>query len=227
MTPPDSHREVHFPEKDQPLRLDVGALGELVGQVIQEQAGQDLFQLVESVRTASIKRREEGHSCEALRDLLGGRDPSEVRELVRAFSTYFQVVNLAEQVHRIRRGRDHLRLDGPPQQGSIADAVLKLKESGLDAAEIADLFDSLLIEPVFTAHPTEATRRTILEKQRSIAERLLDRLNPARTPREEETLWARIRTDVTSAWQTKEQPTVRPSVADEREHVLFYLITVL
>ena len=221
-------RAVDFPEKDLPLRQDVGMLGGIVGDVIREQAGEGLFGLVEAVRGAAISRREARDvDCGALRELVHGLDPAVARELTRAFSTYFQVVNLAEQVHRIRRGRTRLSSGGPPQPGSSGDTVQRLQDLGLDGHEILSLLADVLVEPVFTAHPTEATRRTILEKQRRIAERLIDRLNPARTPREEQALWARIRTEVTSAWQTEEHPTTRPTVAQEREHVLFYLITVL
>ncbi|NNF26675.1 MAG: phosphoenolpyruvate carboxylase, partial [Gemmatimonadetes bacterium] len=224
----ESLREIPFPEKDEPLRRDVGMLGALVGDVIKGQAGPELFELVESVRAQAIRRRETGsEDCGALAAAIEGLPPAAARELVRAFSTYFQVVNLAEQVHRIRRGKAHLRRDGPPQSGSLAAAVLHLQEQGVSAEQAAQLFREAVVEPVFTAHPTEATRRTILEKQRAIAERLLDGLDPSLTPSDERTLWARIRTEITTAWQTEEHPTVRPTVGDEMEHVLFYLITVL
>ncbi len=223
-----SSRDVAFPPKDEPLRQDVGMLGALVGDVIREQGGEDLFSLVEEIRGEAIRRREaDGRDCQALASRLAGLEPDRARELVRAFSTYFQVVNLAEQVHRVRRGREYLVSDGPPQSGSLADAVAGLVARGVSAGEAVRLFDDALVEPVFTAHPTEATRRTILEKQRAIAERLLDRLDPSLTPRESATLRARIRTEITTAWQTEEHPSARPTVADEREHVLFYLITVL
>ena len=224
----DSLREIPFPPKDDPLRRDVGMLGALVGDVIREQGGRDLFDLVESVRGGAIRRREaDSDDCGPLAEDLQGLSPHVARELVRAFSTYFQVVNLAEQVHRIRRGKAHLRSDGPPQSGSLADAVHQLVERGISPADAAALFREAVVEPVFTAHPTEATRRTILEKQRAIAERLLDRLDPSVTPSEERALLSRIRTEVTTAWQTEEHPSVRPTVGDEMEHVLFYLITVL
>ncbi|MDH3223925.1 MAG: phosphoenolpyruvate carboxylase, partial [Gemmatimonadota bacterium] len=221
-------RDVAFPPKDEPLRQDVGMLGALVGEVIKEQGGEDLFSLVEEIRGEAIRRREtDSPDCRALASRLAGLAPARARELVRAFSTYFQVVNLAEQVHRVRRGREYLGRDGPPQSGSLADAVAGLAARGVSAEDAVGLFDDALVEPVFTAHPTEATRRAILEKQRAIAERLLDRLDPSLTPRESATLRARIRTEITTAWQTEEHPSARPTVADEREHVLFYLITVL
>ena len=83
------------------------------------------------------------------------------------------------------------------------------------------------IEPVFMGHPTESTRRTILRKQQHIAQDLLDRLNPASTRAELDTLWARVRLEITSIWQTEDHPREGLTVADEREHVLFYLVDIL
>lgn len=218
---------IEFSEKDQPLRSDVRQLGALVGDVIREQGGDGLFERVEAIRVAARRRRDEGGDCGDLDALLHDLSPEEARALVRSFSTYFQVVNLAEQIHRIRRGRSYVQVEGPPQGGSLAHAVDQLRQHGLDAPEVADLFDGLVIEPVFTAHPTESTRRSILEKQQRIAARLLERLNPARTLPEEAAAWARIRAEVTSGWQTEEHPDARPTVAHEREHVLFYVSNVL
>jgi len=220
-------RDVDFSEKDQPLRSDVRALGALVGTVIREQVGVERFESVEEIRRAAIDRREKGYACSDLKAMLQGKSPKESRELVRAFSTYFQVVNLGEQIHRIRRGRAYLQSDGPPQSGSLTDTVLRLRSQGLSRNDIAQLFGPLQVEPVFTAHPTEATRRAILEKQQRIAARLMERLNSDRTLREERAAWDRIRAEVTSGWQTEEHPSVRPTVADEREHVLFYVANVL
>ena len=146
--------------------------------------------------------------------------------MARAFAAYFQVVNLAEKVHRIRRRRDYQRRR-LTQRGSLVESAIRLRESGLGPGEIADLLARLRIEPVFTAHPSEATRRTILEKQQRIARRLVERLDPSLTPPERRVLWARIRSEVTAAWQTEEQHHERPTVADEMEHVLFYLTDVV
>lgn len=181
-----SLRDIDFPPKDEPLRLDVGRLGDLVGEVIREQSGDALFERVEAARTAAIRRREAHPRASGdLTGVLRGLDEAEVTELVRAFSTYFQVVNLAERVHRVRRGRWWMRSEEGPQAGSFADTVRRLGDLGLGRAQVRDLFSSARVEPVFTAHPTEATRRAILVKQEWIALELLGRSNPERTPREE------------------------------------------
>ncbi len=221
-------REIEFPPKDAGLRADVSALGALVGDVIREQAGDDLFQDVEAARKAAIRRREGEPGAEAeLNRILCFRTPAGAEELVRSFSTYFQVVNLAEKVHRIRRRRDHLRDESEPQRGSLDDAIRTLRQAGRELVEVQALFSDLLVEPVFTAHPSQATRRTILEKQQRIARCLLDRLDPSMTPPENRASWERIRADVTSAWQTEEHPFERPTVSDELEHVLFYMTDVI
>jgi phosphoenolpyruvate carboxylase len=223
-----SLRDIDFPPKDEPLRNDVRALGDLVGQVIREQGGSQLFECVEASRHAAIRRREGRiDATDDLNRILGGMAEAEAAEVVRAFSTYFQVVNLAERTHRIRRGRWWMRSDDRPQAGSLVDIVGRLRGLGLARDQVEALFAAARVEPVFTAHPTESTRRAILEKQERISGELLSRLDPERTPREERVAWARIREDVTTAWQTEEHPTARPTVADEREHVLYYVSRVL
>src|SRR6202023_1477406 len=111
--------------------------------------------------------------------------------------------------------------------GGIADCIARLQRDGVTLEQALELIASMSIEPVFTGHPTESTRRTILRKQQHIAQDLLDRLNPASSAAELETLWARVRLEATSIWQTEEHPREGLTVADEREHVLFYLIDIL
>ena len=199
-----------------------------MGKVIREQGGDKLFECVETARRTAIRRREglEG-GVETLQIVLGGLDTEEAVEVVRGFSTYFQVVNLAERVHRIRRGRERMREEGELQPGSLADTVRRLNALGVGRDRILDLFAASRVEPVFTAHPTESTRRVILEKQERIAGELIARLDPTRTPHDERVSLARIRENVTAAWQTEEHPVTQPTVADEREHVLYYVSNVL
>jgi phosphoenolpyruvate carboxylase len=221
-------QNIQFPAKDAPLREDVHALGALVGEILLEQCGRERFDLVEGDRVAAIQRREGVVGGEA--ELLArtrGRDAKEARDLVRAFSTWFQVVNLAEKVHRIRRRREYLNDSAQPQPGGLDEALTKLAKDGLSLADVRGLLSRLCIYPVFTAHPTESTRRTILRKQQQIAELLLDRLDPSITPAERSATWEQVRTELTSGWQTEEHPRERLTVADEREHVLFYLAEIL
>jgi phosphoenolpyruvate carboxylase len=221
-------QNIQFPAKDSPLREDVHALGALVGEILLEQCGESRFELVEGDRVAAIRRREGEADGEA--ELLGrtrGRDPAEARDLVRAFSTWFQVVNLAEKVHRIRRRREYLASSTQPQPGGIDDALGRMKRDGATLEELMRRLGRLCVFPVFTAHPTESTRRTILRKQQRVAELMLERLDPSMTPNERRVTWEQIRTELTSGWQTEDHPRERLTVADEREHVLFYLSEVL
>jgi phosphoenolpyruvate carboxylase len=221
-------QNIQFPAKDAPLREDVHALGALVGDILREQCGEARFAQVEGDRVAAIRRREgEIGGEEELLARTRGRDPAEARDLVRAFSTWFQVVNLAEKIHRIRRRRQYLASSTQPQPGGLDDAFGRLQRDGVDADEALRRLARLCIYPVFAAHPTESTRRTILRKQQRIAELMLERLDPSMTPNERRVTWEQIRTELTSGWQTEEHPRERLTVADEREHVLFYLSEVL
>ncbi|MFC1701968.1 phosphoenolpyruvate carboxylase, partial [Pseudomonadota bacterium] len=219
-------REIYFPEKDKPLREDVRVLGALVGEMLAEQETPHFLQQVEAVRRTAIERREDKPGAAAmLDDLLVGMDVAEAGLLVRAFTTYFQVVNLAEKVHRIRRRRDYLRRGEKAQPGGLLGTMQELKSHSLD--EVMQELNKLSIEPVMTAHPTESTRRTLLEKEQMILRRLVERLDPSRTPEEEAAALERIRAAVTSNWQTEMYPEQRLSVKNEMEHVLFYLTDVL
>jgi phosphoenolpyruvate carboxylase len=221
-------QDITFEEKDQALRDDVRALGAMVGELIHEQAGDELFEMVEDARLRSIRRREGNEKPgEELVSLVRDLKPATAAQVVRGFATYFQMVNIAEKVHRIRRRRDYLRDVAVYQPGGLEDTLIKLKASGLDAEGLQALLNSLWIEPVFTAHPTEATRRTILRKEQNIVKHLIDLLNPTMTPQEISTAHENIRMLATTGWQTAEHPSERMTVADELEHVLFFVTDVL
>lgn len=221
-------QNIQFPAKDAALREDVHALGGLVGEILREQGGDALFGLVEGDRVAAIRRREgEAAGALELRLRTEGRAPQEARDLSRAFSMWFQVVNLAEKVHRTRRRRQYLNDTDHPQPGGMADCLQRLKREGHSLADVRRMLGELCLYPVFTAHPTESTRRTVLRKQQRVADLMIERLDPSLTPPEQRSTWERIRTELTSAWQTEDHPRERLTVADEREHVLFYLVEVV
>src|SRR5688572_25164287 len=227
-TPVIHRQDLQFPEKDTALREDVHALGGLVGEVLRDQGGERLFTLVEGDRVAAIARREgKADGGVALAARAAGRDAAEARDLIRAFSTWFEVVNLAERVHRVRRRREYLAHSDRPQPGGIGDCMRRLKATGYDAKQVLELLSGVTIYPVFTAHPTESTRRTILRKHQQIADMMIERLDPMLTPFERRSAWERIRMEVTSGWQTEAHPRERLTVADEREHALFYLAEVI
>ncbi|MGH8258986.1 MAG: phosphoenolpyruvate carboxylase, partial [Steroidobacteraceae bacterium] len=221
--------DIHFPPQHEALREDVHALGDVIGEVLREQGGDRLLETVEHDRVLAIRRRD-GDREAATQLALRARDrpPAEARDLVRAFSTWFQAVNLAEKAHRVRRRRQYcLSGSDRPQPGGIEDALASLKAEGVSLEDVLRLIGSLAIEPVFAAHPTESMRRTILRSQQRVAGLLLTRLDPTLTPRESRDVWGRIRQEITAGWQTEEHPRERLTVADEREHVLYYLSEVL
>jgi phosphoenolpyruvate carboxylase len=221
-------QNIHFPAKDADLREDVHALGALIGEILTEQGGEELFDLVEGDRLSSIRRREgETSGVAELASRTHGRSPAAAKDLTRAFSTWFQAVNTAEKVHRVRRRRQYLKDSSTPQPGGIGDCLARLKREGMGLAEVLSLISSLSIEPVFTAHPTESTRRTVLRKQQQVAECLISRADKNLTPPELAGIWGRLRAEISTMWQTEEHPRERLTVADEREHVLFYLAEIL
>ena len=134
---------------------------------------------------------------------------------------------MAEKVHRIRRRRAYLRDENTPQPFGFIDILRRLKAEGASADEVERVIDTICIEPVFTAHPTEVTRRTLLRKQQSIARHLVEMMDPYMTPQELEATLGQIRMEMTTGWQTSEYPMEGIRLRDEAEHVLFFLLRAL
>ena len=218
---------LEFAERDALLRDDVRRLGRMVGDMLAEQVSAELLEQVESVRRAAIERREWGKPVDELAERLAAVPLAGADALVRAFATYFGVVNIAERVHRIRRRRDYQRSTDAPQPGGLTAVLRDLRDAGVDREELFALLSQLRIEPVFTAHPTEAVRRALLLKEHTIVERLVADIDRQRTPAERGADTARIRQALTTTWQTAETPPQQPTVADEVEHLGFYLSHVL
>ena len=220
-------RATDLPATDQALREDVRKLGALVGDILAEQEGEAFLDKVESVRVAAIGRREAGQPAAELAQTLKGLDLEAAEQLVRAFSLWFQAVNLAERVHRIRRRREYQKAGAAAQPGSLEAVLQELRDAGVGYAEVESALAHLCVQPVFTAHPTEAVRRVLLHKEREVVRRLVDDIDHTLTPAEQRKGHERIRVALTSAWQTSDMPMVKPSVRDEMEHVGYYLTEVL
>ncbi len=218
--------------KEAPLRRDVRSLGTLLGVVLREQAGEELFAQVEALRQGTIRRRDadaHGKSEDAVRQdsaamaLVHSMPAERAILLTRAFAFYFELINLAETNHRKRR-RVALRLSGQAgrQRGSLAGTLSEMRRVGIGAEEALDWLRRVLIVPVFTAHPTEAARRTVMFKRRRIGEFLegLDRIPlPAQDMARLEEL---VLAEITSLWQTDEVRSRRPTVFDEVKMGLDY-----
>jgi len=212
--------------KDNPLRRDVRSLGAILGQVLVEQSGQDLLEAVEELRRLLIEHRKivrrspEQASAPALmlkaQAIVSGMGLSRAHHVTKAFATYFELTNLAETNHRKRRRRaGKLDREHPPLSGSFRGTLLRMKAVGLSAETAAAALSLITITPVFTAHPTEVARQTVLLKRRRIAQQLerLDRL--PLTDEEAVDCENNIRAEVTSLWQTDEVRLAKPTVDDE------------
>ena len=219
--------DIVFAEKDKALRDDVRRLGQIVGQLVEEQGGEALFDLVEAARRAAIAHREgDAEATARLQALIAGLAPQTAGDIIRAFSTYFQMVNTAEKVHRIRRRRAYLKDSKTPQPFGLLDTLQRLKEKGVGRDDIQQAFERVELFPVFTSQSTRVMRRTLLRKEHSIAKNLIQMLDPYLTPQEIVGLQGQIRLDMTTGWQTEDHSDT-PGLGDEAEQVLFFLTDVL
>ncbi len=218
--------EIDFPPEHEALRQDVRALGAMVGNLLREQCGERLFMRVEAAREVAIERRTGEADSRALKRACQFEDARESLDFVRGFAAWFRMVNLAEQVHRIRRQRAWAT-GRQPQPESLEAVFTRFRQRGMGFDELQPRLRELLIEPVLTAHPTEATRRSILEKEQRMAGYLVQRFDQGQSARVLARLLDRVRMELTIAWQTDEQSAVRPTVADEAEHAHYYLANVL
>lgn len=211
--------------KEHPLRRDVRSLGILLGRVLVEQAGEPLFQIVEQLRRLLIQARlnsfgadPDAHNAEMAqaREIIGNLGIEEAYRVTKAFSIYFELTNLAETNHRKRRRRaGRLHAEQAPLAGSFRGTLSRMREAGFSAQQALDALRLVKVLPVFTAHPTEVARRTVLQKRRRIARQLeqLDRLPLPST--EAFSLENAITAEITALWQTDEVRLQKPLVTDE------------
>ncbi|MFB6851798.1 phosphoenolpyruvate carboxylase [Streptomyces sp. NPDC056341] len=189
------------------LRADIRRLGDLLGETLVRQEGPELLELVEKVRSLT---REDG---EAAARLLGETELETAAKLVRAFSTYFHLANVTEQVHRGRELRARRAAEG----SLLARTADRLKDA--DAEHLRETVRNLNVRPVFTAHPTEAARRSVLNKLRRVAELLETPVIEADRRRYD----TRLAENIDLVWQTDELRVVRPEPTDEARNAIYYL----
>ncbi len=212
-----------------PLREDIRFLGRILGDVIREQAGQEIFDLVETVRRLAVqfRRGTDSDAGAQMSRLLNRLTPIQTNSVVRAFSYFSHLANIAEDLHSIRTQRSRELAQEPAERGSIDYALTRLDGAGVSEEAVAEFFDRALIVPVLTAHPTEVQRKSILDTEREVERLLIERGGPL-TPRERTVNEERIRACVTVLWQTRMLRDARLSVADEIETVLsYYRLTFL
>jgi phosphoenolpyruvate carboxylase len=207
------------------VEQDVRELGTLLGDVLAEQTSPAALDTVERVRNEALAARRADGSWAALRGSLDGLD-EETRDVVaRAFTTYFELTNLAEERERVRTIRE--ASEEGTLDHSLAATVERLADRGVDADVVERVLSDVLIEPTFTAHPTEARRKTVKAKLRSVAE-TIETLDERRlTTAERNALDRRLEAELTSLWQTPQIRDRRPEVTDEVLNVQWYLENVL
>ena len=212
--------------KEAPLRRDVRSLGVLLGRVLREQVSDSLLAMVEAVRKLSAEGREARLRGEPERaasllnqvaDQISECDVATAEHLTRAFAFYFELINLAETNHRKRRRRAHRLLSAAsdPQPGEMRGTLRRMREAGIPAAEALQYLERICVIPVFTAHPTEVARRSVLFKRRRIGE-MLERLNEIPLPDDQlSAIEEELLAEITALWQTDEVRSDRPAVQDE------------
>ncbi|MEA1930172.1 MAG: phosphoenolpyruvate carboxylase [Euryarchaeota archaeon] len=208
------------------VRQDVRELGALLGDVLKEQTSTESFETVEELRQSAIAYREgDIDSREELRETFEQLSPSEEGDVARAFTTYFELINLAEERERVRAVRQG------SQEGTLDDSlnetIQELSEAGADTETVRSVLNDVLIEPTFTAHPTEARRGTVKAKLRSIADHLETLDAQSLTDREAERVWRDIDAEVTSLWQTRQVRQRPPEPQDEARNIQWYLENTL
>ena len=220
---------------ERPLLEDIRLLGRILGDVIREQEGVAAFELIEQIRTLSVAFRRDADTAadKTLKKLLKGLSSDQTVSVIRAFTYFSHLANLAEDRHHIRRRAFHERA-GKRQEGSIDVALERLRQAGISSKTIADTLATSFVSPVLTAHPTEVQRKSILDAERAIAELLSTRddirLRCGASPVGKNTLSAReladnearMRARVIQLWQTRLLRYSKLTVADEVENALSY-----
>ena len=210
---------------DSALRANVRLLGDLLGRVLVEQQGSAFLGTVERIRVLSRRARDTGERGE-LDETIAGMDLATRANVLAAFGLFFQLANIAEQHHRVRRRRDYER-EGRIAPETVEDAVSRLERAGVAGEELGRVALDVHVELVLTAHPTEATRRTVLAAHQRIARRLRMLDDAWLTPPRRERLIDGLAAEITALWQTDVVRSTRPRVVDEIRTGLWFFETSL
>ena len=209
-----------------PLGKDIRLLGNLLGRVIREQCGDDGFELVEKVRlTAKARRSGEASAADRLADTINNQDLDSLRVLIKAFTHYFQLINIAEDQHRVRVLRQREAENGLVV--SIDAAINNLHAAGASAEDVRELLDKVRVRLVLTAHPTEAKRKEILVKLRHIAQMITIRDVQRLLPREERALETALLEEIEEMWQTQITRASQPTAIDEMDFGLYFITNTI
>jgi len=212
------------PSKDAPLKEDIRFLGRLLGDVVREQEGEDVFNLVETVRQKSVSyvRSDDETAKRELEEILNGLTPAQTVEVVRAYSYFSHLANMAEDQHHIRRTRAHEMAGSPPRNGTIAKAFERAISEGATPEILARFFNEANIGAVLTAHPTEVRRQSTMRREIAMAELLSRRDQGGWTREEEADINDKLKRAVMILWQTNMLRQTKLTVLDEVSNGLSY-----
>ncbi|MEE2035400.1 phosphoenolpyruvate carboxylase, partial [Rhodococcus chondri] len=205
----------------EPLRDDIRLLGGILGDVVRDQAGDDVFALVEAARVASFRIRRSEMDRAELAGRFASVPTADLVPIVRAFSYFGLLANLAEDLHRERRRAVHVRAGDPPQDSSLAATYAKLDAVQLDPETVADALATALVAPVVTAHPTETRRRTVFDVQTAVTE-LMRRREHTTDPQVLSALDRDLYRHILTLWQTALIRLARLRISDEIDNGLRY-----
>jgi phosphoenolpyruvate carboxylase len=213
-------------DKDAPLKEDIRLLGRLLGDVLRNQEGEAVFDVVETIRQTAVRfrREDDPQAGEELTTLLKKLTREETNSVVRAFSYFSHLANIAEDQHHVRRRRAHQLAGSKAQPASVAYALARLQDAGVDREQAAAFLREALISPVLTAHPTEVQRKSTLDAEHDIARLLAERDLPL-TPKERKHNMMLLQARVATLWQTRMLRYEKLTVADEIENALSYYRT--
>ena len=214
----------HVSEKDAPLREDIRLLGRLLGDSILEQEGETIFGLVEAIRRSSIQFQR-GNSVEDREELEGILNKLSIEQAVlvlRAYSYFLQLANIAEDQHHIRRNRFHDITGSLPRPGTMANALAKVKNENVTAEQLDHFFKTAIVSPVLTAHPSEVRRKSTMRREMAIADLLEKRERVDWTKKEIDALDKALRCEVLTIWQTDILRRTKLQISDEIQNGLSY-----
>ena len=204
------------------MREDIRLLGTILGDTVREQNGDEVFDLVERARVGSFQVRRSEIDRAELADLFTDVDVRQAIPVIRAFTHFALLANVAEDIHRERRRAVHVAAGEPPQKSSLAATYLKLESAELDSATVADALTGALVSPVITAHPTETRRRTVFDTQRRITELMRLRLHGHTRTDENRSIDLELRRNILTLWQTALIRLSRLKIQDEIQTGLRY-----
>ena len=215
---------IEIPDKDLPLRNDIRLLGRILGETLRNQEGEAIFELVERIRRSSIRFHRDADEAarDELETTLNRLTPDETTRVIRSFTYFSHLANLAEDQHHIRRTRAHAMAASTPREGTVARAVAALRDSGRSPAVLRSFFERALICAVLTAHPTEVRRRSTLDREREIATLLDERDRITLTLEELAVNEEALRRAVLTLWQTALLRRSRLAVIDEVANGIAY-----